>query len=150
MVDVLCELELYAPPIDNVTNTSLVMPSVMLYNVSSSIWARVKIGYVITLKSGDHVFLKSAAVRHCKDIESLLRDPTAAIIHQCENLPPVRHCVWQEITEKKDGVSLLLPSKVKTMETIELSSSDEAKVTFLRKQKLIHSPSLSPISRKPT
>ena len=63
-----------------------------LYNTSIRTWSKVQAGHVITLKAGDHIFLKGHNVTHCPDFDRLfmgqLRTPHFSnnLQHECAHV----------------------------------------------------------------
>jgi hypothetical protein len=49
------------------------------YNPSIHNWSKVLVGHIITLKAGEHIFLKGYDVNNCQDFDRLL-----SASQQCE------------------------------------------------------------------
>jgi hypothetical protein len=70
-----------------------------LYNTSIHTWSKVQLGHVITLKAGDHIFLKGHNVTHCPDFDRLFRGQLRAP-HFSNNLQHERAHVRQAMKER--------------------------------------------------
>ncbi|KAF8229119.1 hypothetical protein L208DRAFT_1288116, partial [Tricholoma matsutake] len=58
-----------------------------LYNTTIHTWTTVQIGYVITLRDGDQIFLKWANIINCLDFDDLLSGSQGHKPHFLKNLP---------------------------------------------------------------
>jgi hypothetical protein len=74
-----------------------------LYNTSIHTWSKVQVGHVITLKAGDHIFLKGHDIAHCLDFDCLLTIGQHCVPHFSNNLPYERAHVRQVLKERKMG-----------------------------------------------
>ena len=61
-----------------------------IYNTTIHMWTKVRIGHVITLKDGDHIFLKGHDVVLCQDFYRLLSGSQERKPHFFKNLPRER------------------------------------------------------------
>lgn len=86
-----------------------------IYNTAIHTWTKVRIGHVITLKDGDHIFLKGHDVVSCQDFDRLLSVSQDRKPHFLKNLPRERAHIRQALKEKK----------VKAREKASSDSEDE-------------------------
>ena len=84
------------------SNQDEATPYFKLYNTSIHTWSKVQVGHVITLKAGEHIFLKGYDVTHCEGFDHLftaqLRPP-----HFSNNLPRERAHVRHTLKERQLG-----------------------------------------------
>lgn len=58
-----------------------------IYNMAIHTWTKIPIGYIVTLKHGDHIFLKGHDVVRCKNFDCLLSGNQERRPHFLNNLP---------------------------------------------------------------
>lgn len=58
-----------------------------IYNTAIHTWTKVQIGHVITLKDGDHIFLKGCDVVLCQDFDCVLSGSQECKLHFFKHLP---------------------------------------------------------------
>jgi hypothetical protein len=71
------------------------------YNPSIHTWSKVPVGHIVTLKPGEHTFLKGYDVMRCRDFDHLLSGSQQRELHFFKNLPHERAQVRQALKEKK-------------------------------------------------
>lgn len=71
------------------------------YNPSIHTWSKVPVGYIVTLKPGEHIFLKGYDVTRCRDFDHLLSASQQRDLHFFKNLPHERAQVRQALKGKK-------------------------------------------------
>ena len=64
-------------------------------------WTTIQIGHIITLRDGDHIFLKRANVIHCLDFDNLLSRSQGRNPHFSRNLPHDHAYIRQALKAKK-------------------------------------------------
>jgi len=67
-------------------------------------FARVKVGHVLTVKEGDHIFLKSVGVINCAAFDQQCEEISPKAVrgfHLRDNLPGERSAVWDAILTRK-------------------------------------------------
>jgi hypothetical protein len=72
-----------------------------MYNTVIRTWTKVRIGHVVTLKDGDHIFLKGHDVVLCQDFDRLLSGSQERKPHFSKNLRQERAHIRQALKEKK-------------------------------------------------
>jgi hypothetical protein len=98
-----------------------------LYNTTIRTWTTVRIGHVITLRDGDHIFLKRPDVIHCLNFDDLLfgsqgRKPHW---HFSKNLPHDRAYVRQALKAKKTQIEKIVEIPSSEEEEEEVVEKDE-------------------------
>jgi hypothetical protein len=81
------------------------------YNAQIRTWALVPVGHVITLKPGDHVFLKGCNVTYCHDFDTLFSGSQNSKPHFSDNLRQERTHVREALKERKDTKHPLTTSR---------------------------------------
>jgi hypothetical protein len=71
------------------------------YNPSIHTWSKVLVGHIITLKAGEHIFLKGYDVKNCQDFDRLLSASQQCKPHFAKNLSHERTYVRRALKEKK-------------------------------------------------
>jgi hypothetical protein len=75
------------------------------YNPSIHTWSKVLVGHVITLKAGEHIFLKGYDVNNCYDFDRLLSASQEREPHFFTNLPRERTFVRQAMKERQKKIA---------------------------------------------
>lgn len=102
---VLEDLDLYTPPSASLDEPRI-PPPIKLYNQQVNVWTKIKIGHVVTLKAGSHIFLKAVAVTRCEGLDSILSTTsTNQEVHHRRNLAGARKYVRERIVEKAHDLS---------------------------------------------
>jgi hypothetical protein len=106
-----------------------------LYNTTIHTWTTVRIGHVITLRDGDHIFLKRANVIHCLNFDDLLSGSQGRKPHFSKNLPHDRTYVRQALKVKKTQIEKIIeiPSSEEEVEKDE-HRSQASQQTSTRRQ----------------
>ena len=86
-----------------------------IYNTTIHTWTKVRIGHVITIKEGDHIFLKGHDVVLCQDFDRLLSGSQERKPHFFKNLPHEHAHIRKALKEKKG----------KAKESLKAISEDE-------------------------
>lgn len=94
------------------SNPDETMSYFKLYNTSIHTWSKVQVGHVITLKAGDHIFLKGRNVTHCPDFDRLFTGQLRAP-HFSNNLQHERAHVRHAMKERQMGEGKAINSKPK-------------------------------------
>ena len=71
------------------------------YNPSIHTWSKVLVGHIITLKAGEHIFLKGYDVNNCQDFDRLLSASQESEPHFFKNLSHEHAYVRRTLKEKK-------------------------------------------------
>jgi hypothetical protein len=71
------------------------------YNPSIHTWSKVLVGHIVTLKAGEHIFLKGYDVNNCRDFNCLLSASQESAPHFFKNLSHERAYVQRTLKEKK-------------------------------------------------
>jgi hypothetical protein len=75
------------------------------YNPAIHTWSKVLVGHVITLKAGEHIFLKGYDVNICYDFDRLLSASQQREPHFFTNLPRERTFVQQAMKKRKKKIA---------------------------------------------
>ncbi len=90
---VLCDVDLMLPGEEHVRFKK--------YNSSIHTWSKVPVGHIVTLKPGEHIFLKGYDVTRCRDFDHLLSASQQRDVHFFKNLPHERTQVREGLKRKK-------------------------------------------------
>ncbi|KAF8236154.1 hypothetical protein L208DRAFT_1035315, partial [Tricholoma matsutake] len=88
---------------DILSDLTLSVPLItQLFQPSLSTWVNVKPGYVITVKEGDHVFLKASQVKSYLDFNA---GSFSSLVHLHYNFPGEHAYRWKELLHRKQKMT---------------------------------------------